>query len=317
MLIPKEVFNLHKLTDNSSRCALGGVKFERDDAGRPVAVATDGYRLMAMQWAEDGAERYPAHVANAAAAENFSAIVPADACKKAARFKTAKAALTKNQPFLGHVVLDETASDNQAVTLAATNLESVDKICPQPLDGRYPRWRDVVPQYNAGEAVSVAINGDYLAELAAVMSQFAADDKTKNGLVLTVPTEPGRPALLSVEREDGRRAVAVLMPLYNKQMPSEPCWLAAGAMSAAEAAAVKAAATEAEQPEPQPAEAPAAVEPEPVAEPQPRREPAAVAYRRVRRTTPQPATVDRLVGDAKPTEDDPHAWARAAARVYV
>ena len=60
MLVPRTMFNLHEVCDpDASRYALGGVYFERAEDGSPVAVATDGRRMVAATWGEDPAEQYP------------------------------------------------------------------------------------------------------------------------------------------------------------------------------------------------------------------------------------------------------------------
>ena len=63
MLIPKWLFGakITKLADSeASRYALAGVKLERSkETGRPIAVTTDGRRMLAVTWEERDASEHP------------------------------------------------------------------------------------------------------------------------------------------------------------------------------------------------------------------------------------------------------------------
>lgn len=74
MLIPQNVFPISKIVDtDTTRYAIGGVRLERDEEG-PVAVATDGRRLIAVRWSEDVA--YPSSVGDVGQVQGFGTIIP-------------------------------------------------------------------------------------------------------------------------------------------------------------------------------------------------------------------------------------------------
>jgi hypothetical protein len=124
---------------------LGGVRLERDAEG-PVAVATDGRRLLVVRWPEDPGEDYPAGVGDTGHKPDFETIIPFKQWNEAAKLPPKRTP----KPILSNVLVEE-PSANGTVRMAATDLETVKEVRPRSLEGRYPRWRDVVPQYKALE----------------------------------------------------------------------------------------------------------------------------------------------------------------------
>lgn len=140
MLVPPKIMQLAKLADNeSSRYALGGIRFERCDEGRPYAVATDGRKLARVTWSEDDKELYPAcagfyldHV------NGFETVLSSKDCTEAAKLPPKRTP----KPILENIVIDESA--NGTLNYGATDIERTRLVQTRPLEGRYPRWRDVV-----------------------------------------------------------------------------------------------------------------------------------------------------------------------------
>src|SRR4051812_5447989 len=125
MIVPSSVFGLEKLTDSaSSRYALGGVLFERDRKGMPLAVATDGKIAAVLTWDEN--KEHPSYKPPKA---EFTAIVPAEACQEAKRFKF------KGKGAVPGVALDEHATDG-TVPLSATDLICTKQTAPRAIEGR-------------------------------------------------------------------------------------------------------------------------------------------------------------------------------------
>ncbi|MEN0111286.1 MAG: DNA polymerase III subunit beta, partial [Planctomycetota bacterium] len=140
-------------TDNeSSRYALGGVKFELDGDAKLVAVGTDGRRLAKV---EGPIERVgdPASLGEAT-------IVPTRALQ----------------------LIERTLSDDDAPTKIA--VRSNDAVFATPdatlstrlLEGRYPKWRDVIPQ--RGESAKVElVAGTFFA--AVRQAQIVTSDESR------------------------------------------------------------------------------------------------------------------------------------------
>ncbi len=143
MLVPKNVFCISKACDTeSSRYALGGVLVERDPEGNPVAVATDGRRLAVVSWTEDDGAEYPVDGGDAESVDGFSTIIDKshwDEAGKAAR-KVAKS----SKPILRNVLLEESA--NGKVSLSTFDLESRRAIATRPIEGKFPKWREAIPE---------------------------------------------------------------------------------------------------------------------------------------------------------------------------
>ena len=93
MLIPKDLFSaLLPLTDRESkRYALAGIKLERLADGSPVAIATDGRKMLAYTWIEpiEHVLKPTAEVLNGA----FDVILSAEALAQVKSWKFDRAAL--------------------------------------------------------------------------------------------------------------------------------------------------------------------------------------------------------------------------------
>lgn len=121
-------------TDNeSSRYALGGVKFEISDDGALIAVGTDGRRLAKMEGAIEKVGD-PAPVGDAT-------IVPMRSLQ----------------------LIDRTLVDDEAPTKFAVRANDALFATPEAtlstrlLEGRYPRWRDVVPSRTDSAKVELTV----------------------------------------------------------------------------------------------------------------------------------------------------------------
>jgi hypothetical protein len=193
------------------------VRIERDATGAAVAAATDGRRLVAVTWPEADADCYPPGVVSSTAPKpGFATILPIAACQAAGRLKIS-AKTAEKKPVLGNVVLDE-QNTNGKVPMGTTDLASTNRIDPPSLEGRFPRWRDVVPSYDEHNSVSFAVDARFLAEVASVIGDFAADDADRE-IVLSFATKDMhlRPMMVSVARDDGRKAVGIIMPINNEE----------------------------------------------------------------------------------------------------
>ena len=242
MLIPRTAFDAFKSADTeSSRYALGAVKIERDDnTGEPLAIATDGRRMVVLGWKERDAatmpdgllpEGFDASPMPAGDNGQYSALIPVDACKKAARFKV-HARTVKARPILDNVTIDERAT-NGKVPMSHSNGETCEQLAPPQIEGRFPRWRDVCPSFQ--ESRSFAVDAKYLAELAELIAKHAhaAASEPSRRVVLTFNVgEEGHNSPLVItaaDDETGNRGYGVIMPLgtgqaWNKNPPPVQEW---------------------------------------------------------------------------------------------
>jgi hypothetical protein len=219
MLTPRTVFDIHKITDaESSRYALGGVRFERDETGRPLAIATDGRRLMVLGWREDDADKYPLTAADSSARlpAGSGLLIPAKDCREAAQFKVG-AGLLKSKKFLGCSIIDESAADGQPVKIAASNIEK--SVCDtvKQIEGRYPKWRDIITPA-VGEAVhSIEVNAQYLIDLVEVAAKHCRRSDGESHIVLSLDAAaPSHCGLtITAANTDGATAYGILMPVNN------------------------------------------------------------------------------------------------------
>ena len=212
MLIPKDICNVAKVAaKDETRYAIHGVNLERDADGKPWAVATDGKQLIAATWSEDPGEDFPGNLGDPSHVEGFKTLVPAKDFRDAAKL-AAKGRLLRARPILGNVLLDERATGADGTApMAGTDLESVRTAAPAKVDGTFPDWQAVIPEYDAGESVSVVINPTLLAGLLDVLAKV--DPGREPAVRLTIPNESGRPIRLDTVGTGTVDAKAVLMPI--------------------------------------------------------------------------------------------------------
>lgn len=260
MLIPRTVLaSLPSHSDTeSSRYALGGVFLERKD-DTVYAVATDGRRLIAAQWQDDPAD-YPAVGLDPlpAPGSEFAEtgkIIPSADCIKLSRTAKPKVRAAAKNPQLAYVAMEERTANGRA-KFAATDGETTAALEVATIEGRFPKWRDVVPgerprvshftfqtaeesdeqtkgfacddakQLRAeteakpghirGAVVRVRVDARYLAELAAAIDQITGGDRDDDH-GLTLEV-PLDPYCPVVMRNEGHgvKVSGVVMPLRDK-----------------------------------------------------------------------------------------------------
>jgi hypothetical protein len=95
------------------------------------------------------------------------------------------------------------------------------------LDGRFPKWRDCVPECK--RSVSVTVDAKYLARVARAVGKALNDEERSDRRVelLIVIGEDGQadtnaPIVLSGRAPDGRKVMGLLMPLTENPDWPEP-----------------------------------------------------------------------------------------------
>ena len=203
-----------------SRCALGGVRVERDERG-PVAVVTDGRRVLAVRWPENGEHaEYPAGL-DAAPRPGFpGALIPMKAWIEAGRLPPAKTP----KPVLHNVVLEEAgleAGPDAEVSLGATDLETTRRIQVKQIDGRFPRWRECVREYAPHEAATIKVNAKWLGELLGVFVRLTEAGNHEVALTIPLDADCWAPLVAKSVAPDGIETTAVQMPIGKEHQPGE------------------------------------------------------------------------------------------------
>ena len=153
MNIPKPVFEIAKCCDvESSRYALGAVRLERDEEG-PLAVTTDGRRLLCARMAMDN-EGEP----------GFTSLIPKKTWGEVGR-------LTKK----GQAVYFNEATVNGKIDCAVGDTrKTIDTE-----EGRFPEfWRERIPNREPHEELSVSIDTRLLGEILTVMNKANIEEAT-------------------------------------------------------------------------------------------------------------------------------------------
>ena len=219
MLIPRSVLaTLPTHADiESSRYALGVLLIERAEDGRPRAVATDGRRMAVIEWTEPETSGDP---------EGLPYLLPIDAAVTAAKAMKPRLAALKKRPNLAFVPFEQNGEGTGK--LAPTNGQDTADVAAPPVDGRFPAWRDVIPETGPETGyVSVRLDPRYLAEAAQLLNQVACSEDSRAVTVhIQVPDDDEKrrnnghscaPIVLEKHNpETGTTARVVIMPLGDK-----------------------------------------------------------------------------------------------------
>ncbi len=233
MFVPKSALAIVSHCDSEcSRYALGSVQFERGTDGKALAIATDGRRLAVLEWADLPLDTESALAKDRAAVRaveslglsadhvpSFSTLLSVEDLKKAGKMITAKPSIQASTPVYGAVMLDE-VSANGKVTMGATNGSSPSTMTVASTEGRFPKWRDVLP--SSDETITVKLDPKYLAEACKLLQDFATSEDNR-GITLTLhkatDSRTGevhwdeKPVVLAAQNCEGRSGKIVIMPL--------------------------------------------------------------------------------------------------------
>ena len=218
MLVPKRIFAISKAAAREQgRYAINGVALQRTPDGRPLALATDGRRLLVATWREEKAADLPEGVMQGqdiqhtpdAEAHGLTqgVIVPLTAWAEAERSIPRKAP----RPILKHAAF---GVEGRMVKIGASDLEIAKRNDALAVAGIFPKWRSVLPRYDEDETVCVSVNPKYLAELAQTVADIAGDQD--DGSVTLVIKDGKRPLLVVKETPEGA-AIGVLMPCGDEK----------------------------------------------------------------------------------------------------
>lgn len=212
MLIPREVFAVSKCAAReSTRYAINGVCVERESDGKCRASTTDGRMLVSVSWDDaETRDKFPDVGSSATPVDGFTSIVDREHWNRAARDITTRI----SEPIRRHSLLDETTANGRADFRTPSDRKSEpNQAEAETIEGHFPKWRDVVPDYDIGvNAIEIGFNPDLLSTLLRAISDAATDAESK-GVRLIIPKNPKQPMLIKAHNSEGREAVGVIMPV--------------------------------------------------------------------------------------------------------
>lgn len=202
MLVPKNIFAVGKVAaKEQERYAINGVCLDRTPDGRPLAIATDGRRLIAATWAEGKPEDLPEGLTLKDDVKGET-IVPLDAWKEIEKNVPKRAP----RPSLKVAAVGLNGNSIEAVS---TDMASVKRSSAKVAAGIFPKWKQVLPRYDNPTCIS--FNPKYLAEVAEAVAEAAGVAEDCPTVTLAIQ-EYNRPGLIVAHGPNGT-AVGVLMPV--------------------------------------------------------------------------------------------------------
>ena len=215
MHLPPLALALHPICDRaSSRYDLGGILVNRKSGSTTAsAVATDGRFMAAVQW-NDNRNGEPRQ-------DEFSAIIPEKDCKGAL---AAIRKIPRKYADIREAVLSE-AEQPAKLPLAVTGPGTTWQTETEPLEGRFPSWRDVFPRIDETNSVSVCIDPSMLVELLKIAALATTDAARGVTLTMTLDDDTSkpmaaraqdRPLMVSVTHVTGHhdeRVCGIVMPI--------------------------------------------------------------------------------------------------------
>lgn len=164
-------------------------------------VVNDGRRLIEVTRPKAfNPEEFP-KIPNFTVKENHSFIMPAkEALKVASQIPRGK----KYIPLLKNAVIEQ----NSRVRIASTNLESASIIDVNPIEGKYPNYKEVIPQGKFKHRIGV--NPRYLMEICQLADKF--QNEVDKRMILEF-NDDGGIKLTTTNEDTEQEFTAVLMPM--------------------------------------------------------------------------------------------------------
>jgi len=190
---------------------LDTVRVERDETG-PVAVATDGRRLLAVRWQDNDRAEYPLGLGDYSPVTGFATMIPRQDWESLGKLPPKKTP----KPILAHAVLCETGA-NGTLSAGATDLETVRSLSIRVPDGLYPRWRDFIADRRPHEWASIRVDAALLGSSLTAMAALT-NAAGNHPVTVRVPLDPSLPIQIESDNADERlTAAAVIMPLAGEE----------------------------------------------------------------------------------------------------
>jgi len=200
-------FLIHNFCGKSSgRPELGGVF-----VSPAHTVSTDSFKIIKVDTPKGlDPDDYPIIPNKPKPLNNFkSFILPKDEAKEVLEmFRSQKS--SKSLPILDYAVLLK--NDKENVEIGKTNLESFRSVSSRKIVGEYPRYQDLFVE--RGKYIEISVNPSFLKEIVNFYVSFI--DKPLKELKIKVPIEKTNPIRFYAERQEGQKAVALLMAIEDK-----------------------------------------------------------------------------------------------------
>ncbi len=242
MLIPRTILDAVPICTEQTKLhnPLQGVRIERGRDGKCFAVATDGHRMLSVEWNDTEMWKHNSEIGGIETdpISGFSAIVDAKACKAVAKSAKPTKRASAARPVLDWIAIEETEPPAPRTLQAGAYNGTDTAISAMPtLAGSFPRWRDIIPDYSEGQVsyefsgsqwvtnlrdqninpsqahVRVRVDAQKFGEMLLAIAKMYDDPHSE--VEMFVSLNPG--AALVVRKEDEAcKAVGVLMPLLRK-----------------------------------------------------------------------------------------------------
>jgi hypothetical protein len=192
MKLPRIILELWPITaDEPTRYRIDMIYVHAWDESHMRAVATDGRRLVFVQWETKGAKRF----------RQGGVFVHRTFARKALSIISQSEA-----PIIeitGGQLVVQTAKDAAPIACGAVRTVL-----------NFPMYPSAVPAYGV-DGVSIAVDAELLHGLTDIVAAHAVetDENVACKAVLTVPHDSARPITIEHERDDGMKIVAVQMPV--------------------------------------------------------------------------------------------------------
>lgn len=215
MLIPPKIFPIATCCGEESHrkyTAINHVRLERDEQGRPHAIATDGCVLVATTWQE--AKGYPTgpDKPDPKTLKGWSATVPAKDWKTATKLVPKRPA----PKILQHLVVEEKEDYGEQV-LGTVGLHTSHRMTLKSPNNLFPSWQKVLADHHpTKKSATVTVDASRLALLVKLLTTLS--DKTKcHRVQLTISANSDEAVLFRCCTQDGIKTKAMLMPLEEEE----------------------------------------------------------------------------------------------------
>ena len=187
-------------SDDETRPALRSVHI-----GRGYTEATDGHVMMRVAIPDLDANEFPSIEGMDCTSNGKEALIPADAAKTMAKAIPRKSTL----PILQNLVWDARDSTDTELKFAVTDLDTVQRFNPRPVEGPYPPVDNVIPKDN--RVFQFSVNASKLAKALAFVAKHTED--FQNNRVRLTFYGPNRAVRLDAKSKDGQQIIGLVMPL--------------------------------------------------------------------------------------------------------
>jgi len=172
--------------------------------GKGYTEATDGHAMMRVTIPEVDSLAFPSIEGMDCTSNGKEALIPVDAAKMMAKAIPRKSTL----PIIQHLAWDARDSTDTELKFAVTDLDTVQRFNPRPIEGPYPTVDNVIPKDN--RVFQIGVNAAILAKALAFIGKHSSSVDKQVRLTFYGPSKAIR---LDAKSEDGQEIVGLVMPL--------------------------------------------------------------------------------------------------------